>query len=190
MSYYPVYLIEYLGAPRNHHAIFVEAEDDGSGTLFHVKGDIQTGMTYETRQTSKKPDLSNTFLSKSQLGWVSVENLSRVDSICRANPPPAKQFNGPKRINKNQPLRRCQEWTSETIGSLEAEGVLLRNTDSAAGGSSSARGSSRARHSAAGPSRSTEPTDGETRDGYWYWSAQYQRWYHQNDDGTYEWSPE
>lgn len=100
MSYYPVYLIEYLGAPRNHHAIFVETQQDESGTLFHVKGDIQNGMTYETRQTPKKPDLSSTFVSKSQLGWIRVEDLSRVESICRANPPPAKQFNGPKKSTK------------------------------------------------------------------------------------------
>lgn len=125
MSYFPVYIIEYLGAPRNHHAVFVETRQDESGTIFHVKGDIQNGMTYEAKQTSKKPELSTTFVSKSQLGYVRVEDLSRVDFICRANPPPAKQFNGPKRIDKNQPLRRCQEWTNETIENLKVEGVLL-----------------------------------------------------------------
>ncbi|KAH6626062.1 hypothetical protein B0J18DRAFT_464110 [Chaetomium sp. MPI-SDFR-AT-0129] len=136
MSAYPVYLVESLGAPRNHHAIFVETQDDGSGTLFQVKGNIQNGMTYETRQ-EPKPDLSNTFISKSSLGWVRVHDLSRVDSVCRANPPPAKQFDGPKRIDKKTPLRRCQEWTSETIGNLKAEGVLLDSRDSAVTVSSS-----------------------------------------------------
>ena len=208
MSYYPVYLVEYLGAPRNHHGIFVETQNNGTGTLFHVIGDIQKGMTYESRQLSRKPDESHTFVSKSQLGWVGVDDLPRVDSICRANPPPAKQFNGPKRINKSQPLRRCQEWTRETIGYLQANGVLLDSSVSGAAGSTSAgessyaggyttgssyaggytTGSSSAGGFATGSSRSSEPGDGETRDGYWYWSRQYQRWYHQNDDGTYEWS--
>lgn len=125
MSYHAVYLVEYLGAPRNHHAIFVE--DQGPGTLFHVKGDIQNGMTYETRPLSKKPELSSTFVSKSQLGWIRNENLSRVEPICRANPPPKKQFNGPKRIDKTKPLRRCQEWTDETITNLRSEGVLVNS---------------------------------------------------------------
>ncbi|KAH8884176.1 hypothetical protein GQ53DRAFT_830100 [Thozetella sp. PMI_491] len=125
MSYYPVYLVEYLGAPRNHHAIFVETRTDESGELFHVKGDIQNGMSYEAKPMSKKPEMSATFVSKTKLGQVNVKDLHLVDSICSNNPPPAKQFNGPRRIDKNKPLRRCQEWTSETVAELKARGVLV-----------------------------------------------------------------
>ncbi|KAI0109564.1 hypothetical protein GGR51DRAFT_511953 [Nemania sp. FL0031] len=124
MPRYSLYLVESLGAPRNHHAIFVEYEEGGTGALFQVKGNIQDGMTYETKQTGA-PDASNSFLSKSKLGWINTQDLGRVDSICRSNPPPERQFDGPRRINKNIPLRRCQEWTSETIGKLRAEGVLM-----------------------------------------------------------------
>ncbi|KAJ3453208.1 hypothetical protein MRS44_013116 [Fusarium solani] len=151
--------------------------------------------------SSSKPKMMGEELSSTSQAiyrGVEVNDLPRVDSICRANPPPAKQFNGPKRINKNQPLRRCQEWTRETIGYLQAEGVLLDRSVSGAAGSTSAgessyaggytMGSSSAGGYATGPSGSSGPGDGETRDGYWYWSRQYQRWYHQNDDGTYEWS--
>ncbi|KAI0871250.1 hypothetical protein GGS24DRAFT_472213 [Hypoxylon argillaceum] len=81
-------------------------------------------MTYETRETPK-PDLSHSFVSKSQLGWVKSQDLHRIDSICRSNPPPEKQFNGPTRIDKSKPLRRCQEWASETIANLRAEGVIM-----------------------------------------------------------------
>ena len=109
MSYYPIYLVEYLGVPRNHDAIFLENGSEGAGTLFHVKGSIQEGMSYEVRVTTRMPDLSNSFVSKSQVGWVRTEDADRVDAICRGNPPPAKQFNGPKRINKREPLRRWQE---------------------------------------------------------------------------------
>lgn len=31
MSYYPVHLIEYLGAPRKHHAISMETREDEQG---------------------------------------------------------------------------------------------------------------------------------------------------------------
>lgn len=35
-----------------------------------------------------------------------------------------KQFNGPKRIEPSVPLRRCQEWTDESIRALKNEGAL------------------------------------------------------------------
>ncbi|KAF2115202.1 hypothetical protein BDV96DRAFT_575066 [Lophiotrema nucula] len=153
-------------------------------------GDIQNGMEYESRQIPQKPDLSNTFVSKSHLGWVKVEDLSRIDSICRANPAPAKQFNGPRRINPNKPLQRCQEWTSETIGILRVEGILRNSSSSTAGGSglSNDSVSSSVGYSTAAPSHGTEPRDGETKDGYWYWSSQHRKWYHRNDNGTYIYS--
>jgi hypothetical protein len=124
MSYYSVYLVESQGNLRNHHAIFVENGADMAGEVFQVTGNIQTGMSYETKRTTEKPEESHTFVSKTKIGRVKVENLHLVDSVCRANPPPEKQFDGPKRIDKNKPLRRCQEWTSETIADLRAEGVL------------------------------------------------------------------
>src|SRR3569833_353888 len=125
MSLYPVYLIESCGAPRNHHAIFVETNKDSSGELFQVTGNIQSGMSFEIKQTSENPDRSATFISKTKLGHVKVEDLHLVGSICRAIPAPGKKFEGARRIDKNKPLRRCQEWTSETIAILKAEGVLV-----------------------------------------------------------------
>lgn len=107
MSSAPLYLVEPLGALRNHHALFLENQPDGAGTVFQVKGNIQQGMEYKYKENKEKPELWADFLSKSQLGWVKAEDLPRVGSICRANPPPAKQVDGPRRINRNQPLRRC-----------------------------------------------------------------------------------
>jgi hypothetical protein len=61
---YQVFLVESLGAPRNHHALFVETNvTDGSGYVFQVKGDIQRGMDYEAKQGCK-PEESHTFVSK------------------------------------------------------------------------------------------------------------------------------
>lgn len=122
---YAVYLVSYLGAPRDHHAIFVETNADHSGFIFQVTGDIQRGMTFG-HKPAKRPEDSNSFVSKSYIGTVSETNYARIQSIVDAIPPPPKQFNGPKRINPSEPLRRCQEWTSEAIQALTDQGVLQR----------------------------------------------------------------
>lgn len=120
---YPVYLVSSLGSPRNHHAIFVETGPDLSGYTFQVTGNIQNGMSFEHKH-SEKPEDSLEFLSKSHLGKVSEANYPRIKSILEAIPAPAKQFQGPKRIDPSAPLRRCQEWTAEAIEVLKTEGVL------------------------------------------------------------------
>jgi len=120
---YQVFLVQYLGAPRNHHAIFVEMNvTDGSGNIFHVKGDIQSGMDYEVKQ-GRKPDESHTFVSKLSLGWVDAGRYYRINEICSSIPPPKKQFNGPKKLYPGEDLRRCQEWTDEAVQALRS-GVL------------------------------------------------------------------
>lgn len=119
-----VFLVASLGAPRDHHAIFVVLDGgDGSGYIFQVTGNIQNGMTYEVKP-GQKPEESVDFVSKSYLGWVDATDYDRVNDICRSIPPPAKQFEGSKRLNPREPLRRCQEWTREAAQALEAGGVL------------------------------------------------------------------
>ncbi|KAK8086606.1 hypothetical protein PG994_001580 [Apiospora phragmitis] len=102
MSYYHFYLVEYLGAPRNHHAIWVTTETNGDGSQFHVTGDIQRGMDFEARPISQDPRKSQSFVSRSLLGQIKAEDLALVESICRANPPPAKQSNGGAKNRQNQ----------------------------------------------------------------------------------------
>ena len=81
MSYYDVYLVEYLGAPRNRHGIFVEHVKEGGGELFHVVGDIQNGMSYERRTLSKKPEESVSFASRAYLGRVKLTDAGRIDAV-------------------------------------------------------------------------------------------------------------
>lgn len=83
-----VYRVAFLGAPRDHHIIFVESNSDGSGIIFEVRGDIQNGMTYETKN-GKKPEDSASFVSKTSIGTVTVGDISRIDSVCRRIPPPS-----------------------------------------------------------------------------------------------------
>ncbi|KAK2608479.1 hypothetical protein QQS21_002941 [Conoideocrella luteorostrata] len=119
-----LYLVEFIGVPRNHHALFVRLdENERTGRLFNVTGNVQQGMVYESAPT-ESPEASPTFIGMTQLGRVSSADLQRIDDICRSNPPPGKQFDGTKRIDPKKPLRRCQEWTVESIQLLEAHQVL------------------------------------------------------------------
>ncbi|EGC46625.1 conserved hypothetical protein [Histoplasma capsulatum var. duboisii H88] len=120
---FEVYRVAYFGLPRDHHAIFVATNDDLSGDLFQVTGDIQNGMTFE-HKPSKKPEESTSFQSRVFVGKVSAANFSRVKPICEAIPPPKKQFQGPHQLYPEEPIRRCQEWTAEALEALVNEHVL------------------------------------------------------------------
>lgn len=122
---YQVYLAEYFGVPRNHHAIFVETHEDGkdSGFIYQVTGTIQQGMNYEFKK-ARSLELSASFLESHHLGTVSESNYPRVEQICKQVLPPEKQYNGPRKINPALPLRTCQEWCQDAISALEKERVL------------------------------------------------------------------
>lgn len=158
---YNVYKVAYLGAPRNHHGVFIETHSSGDGSLIHVIGDIQSGMVFEQKE-AKKPEDSATFVERTFLGTISTSDYQRVVETCRKIPPPKKQFNGGKRLYKKEPLRRCQEWTDEAVQALFSRGLLQ---DRASTASSIATASK-----------------------YWEWSEVYKKWYHDNGDGTFEWS--
>ena len=122
--YYNVYKVASLGAPRDHLGIFVEINTvDGSGVTTHVTGNIQSGMIFE-QMTVERPELNAGFVKKSLLGRILVDDLHRVEEICRNIPPPKKQFDGPKRLYPKEPLRRCQEWTNEAVEALVSNSVL------------------------------------------------------------------
>lgn len=120
---YNVYKVSYIGAPRNHLVIFVEKNPDGSGHIYQVAGDIQNGMSF-AHKPGRKPEDSATYLGKEYIGTVSATNYPRIESIVNGIEPPKKQFDGPKRINAQEPLRRCQEWTAEAIQALKDASVV------------------------------------------------------------------
>lgn len=129
---YQLFLIQSLGAPCNHHALFLELHpDDGTGHIFQVTGNIQTGMQYESKP-SQRPENDVSFIERTYIGPVEghddrgVTCLQRIDQICRSNLAPEQQFIGPRRIDPQKPLRRCQEWTAETIQMLKTAGILKR----------------------------------------------------------------
>ncbi|KAB5540321.1 hypothetical protein GE09DRAFT_1192073 [Coniochaeta sp. 2T2.1] len=141
---HPVFLIASQGLPRDHHALFMELNhSDGSGQLFHVTGNIQNGMVFEKR-TPERPKQSATFVDKKLVGWVHDADVGRFEQVCRSNPPPEKQFDGPRRLDPGRKLRRCQEWTAEMIRKLRAEGVIY-DKEAASGNGSEASNSGAAK---------------------------------------------
>ncbi|KAH7269008.1 uncharacterized protein BKA55DRAFT_682101 [Fusarium redolens] len=179
----PVFLVEYLGLPRNHHALFIRLnEETEDGELYHIAGN--------------KPQEPNSYVAQHYLGFISSSDRQFFKQICQSNPPPAKQFNGNKKINPRQPLRRCQEWTAETIAMLQSHVVLMSEGsvgNSAPRGSTrpvdSAYGQSSKQSSQARSSSSNQPLDGQTSsDGYWTFSSKYGDYYHVGKDGRTLWA--
>ncbi|KAG8424903.1 hypothetical protein J3458_001658 [Metarhizium acridum] len=125
-----LFLVESLEFPRSHHAIFVETSRGGGGYIFQVTGNIQQGMRYEMKATDAAPDSDPPYHGQTRLGWISANDIPRIDVICRSNPAPEKQFEGARKITA-YPVRRCQEWTAETIGLLRERGVLVDGGDAA-----------------------------------------------------------
>ncbi|KZF20227.1 hypothetical protein L228DRAFT_249908 [Xylona heveae TC161] len=124
---YNVYRIASTGLPRDHHAIFVETEKDGTGELLEVAGNIQEGMSFSMMPT-KKPEDSITYKAKVLIGKVSEFDYPRMRDVCEMIPPPKKQFQGSRRLFPNEPLRRCQEWTAEAIQALLDAHVIVKVT--------------------------------------------------------------
>lgn len=124
-SFYKVYRVVSTGIPLDHHAIFVETKDDQSGWLFQVTGNIQTGMQHDHKPT-KRPEESLTFQSKTMIGTVAASNFARFEATCESITAPKKQFEGARRLDLSEPIRRCQEWTQEAIDAL-VKAELVKN---------------------------------------------------------------
>jgi hypothetical protein len=120
---YPVYLVSSRGAPRNHHSIFVQTHPNQSGHVFQVTSNIQIGMKFEFK-ASENPEASVEFIEKEYIGTVAEDDYARMKSIVEGIEPPGKQFDGAKRLDPGERLRRCQEWTAEVVRELRRKGVL------------------------------------------------------------------
>ena len=121
---YNVYHLDFTSMPLNHQGIFVETEANHCGFTFHVTGSTKNGMTFEIKTLNEPPENEPTFNKKTKVGVISVADFGKLEPILRSVPPPAKQFNGFKRIDPSKPLRTCQEWSREAIEKLKEEGIL------------------------------------------------------------------
>lgn len=118
---WPIQSIMYnLSIPWDHHAIFIEiSSTTPEGVIFQVTGNIQQGMSFETRVGG-----FDFYHTRKYLGQVDKQDYEKVKEICMSVNPPSKQFEGARRIDPKIPLRRCGEWTLEAIETLKGAGVL------------------------------------------------------------------
>lgn len=74
-----------MPSPRYHTKFFVETEpEQGTGFVHHVEGYIVQGMYYRYKPVPK-PDESDDFHAKTELGWIEACYYPRsVDAICEA----------------------------------------------------------------------------------------------------------
>ncbi|QYS93729.1 hypothetical protein H0G86_001099 [Trichoderma simmonsii] len=81
-QWYSVYKLKFTLAvqdpdmpqPRYHTIVFVETDVDGSGTKFHVIGDITSGMSYESTTFHIEVN-SQPLHSKGVLGYTKALNF-------------------------------------------------------------------------------------------------------------------
>ncbi|KAL2005974.1 hypothetical protein VTN00DRAFT_9628 [Thermoascus crustaceus] len=134
-----------MPTPRYHTTIFVETQEDGSGYLHHVTGDITSsgGMRYE-KKFRDQPEESATFYSKTELGVTDASTYpNSFDEVLRKVPPPSQQkaFNvktmrtepfktkNPLTFYEpnepRRPLIKCTEWTEhQAIPALKSAGLI------------------------------------------------------------------
>lgn len=123
---YPVYLLSEIGAPRDHHSLFVlTSPSTQTGFKYQVSGNIQIGMFFNHKTSSPSQDIE--VLSQELIGQVSKEiyDSGRWRELIESVEAPGKQFDGPKRLVRIGEVRRCQEWTREVIELLRKEGALV-----------------------------------------------------------------
>ena len=130
---YKVYRVEHHGNGQNNHVqIFIETEPDGSGNesgsgrIYHVTGNILTGMMLETK-LAQRPESFGTFVqgSKKLVGHIEPARVDQFKRICEAIPPPGAQLklNGQLK-DPSIPIRRCGDWVDQVLEWTRAEGLL------------------------------------------------------------------
>ncbi|KAF5658267.1 hypothetical protein FDENT_14111 [Fusarium denticulatum] len=160
-DYYPVYKVKshmalpdpHMAPGRFHHAIFVETSKDGSGTLYHVTGDVTSakGMSYESRNSPDPAQLEG-FHSKELLGYTGFDVHPRQWNALLASlpTPPQQKASNPWKQGRvepfkeqigdyeyqfysdgeeRKPLWKCTEWVEwHAIPALWKHG-LIRSSD-------------------------------------------------------------
>ncbi|KAI1027719.1 hypothetical protein LB504_011742 [Fusarium proliferatum] len=113
---YPVYKVKshmvlpdpHMPPGRFHHALFVETSKNGSGTLYHVTGDVTSanGMTYESRESPDPAQLEG-FHCKESLGYTSSDaHPEQWNALLASLPtPPQQKASNPRKQGRVEPFK-------------------------------------------------------------------------------------
>ncbi|KAK4061084.1 uncharacterized protein Triagg1_10511 [Trichoderma aggressivum f. europaeum] len=101
-----------------HFAIYV-ANDNGPGQLLHVRCAVgKAGMMFERQYfVGHGPEALSTFVSKSPIGNVRIEDLDRLADICEAIGAPTAQY-----VNN---VCQCATWVHQAHMAAKGAGVLF-----------------------------------------------------------------
>ncbi|CBX91615.1 hypothetical protein IAQ61_010918 [Plenodomus lingam] len=76
---------------RYQNVLFVETKADGGGHIFHVTGDLVSGMRFHSKP-GREPEMSQTFYAKTYLGRIRIEDYpARLNQVLQTAPPPGRQ---------------------------------------------------------------------------------------------------
>lgn len=122
---YPMYRVEYCSlSTKGQHSLFIETEPERAGQLYEVRGDIRyCDTTFWIFTVTGRPEDSPSFEEKTYLGSIVADRFHMVESICLSIQPPKKQWDGPRRLYPDQPLRQSREWVNEVIAAFIASGT-------------------------------------------------------------------
>lgn len=106
----------------------METNDDESGVIHHVVGDLGTGMTYEQRP-GLQSEIDPMFYAKQLIGRVKASKAADIGKLCPQQPGPRIQKNFIKMTMNTELLKpdgsfyqtaeprarlfKCIEWTVE-----------------------------------------------------------------------------
>ncbi|KAI1374030.1 hypothetical protein F4677DRAFT_428009 [Hypoxylon crocopeplum] len=90
---------------RFHHILFVETKANGSGTKFHVTGNITSGIRYDLRPYHN-PKLSSTLHTQEFLGYTNAKTVpTQWDAVLSREQPPPKQKAFNIKTMKTEPVK-------------------------------------------------------------------------------------
>lgn len=119
-----VYKIRYaVDSSDRHFALFIETAPP-YGTIMHVQGNLETGMTYSAR-SDIAPTLQPSFESRQFVGLVRPQNAAALVQISSFVTPPWSQFDEQGlRILEHTPLFGPEEWVDEVVKRLRDVGIF------------------------------------------------------------------
>ncbi|KAI1770155.1 hypothetical protein F4818DRAFT_434108 [Hypoxylon cercidicola] len=180
-NYYAVYKLRFnlamqdpdVPGTRYHTVLFVETNPDKSGRMYHVTGDITSGMTFDTK-SYHNPELSQNLHTKEFiLATVPAPEKQKAFNIRTMKTEPFKTWD-PLTFyepgEQRRPLFKCTEWTEQrAIPALKQAGLII----SAPGGSGTGAQAGQAGHGA-----QAHAQEGDGQNG-WVWDTthrRYRRW--------------